>query len=164
MDELRAGTDVQVVRRGDAVEGRVVDDQGRPIAGASVHWVAAGWSGNVEQLPETSRTSTDADGRFRFAHVNPGFVAMIPGHVVLIAKAPGHEPGVANVLLRPGSPPVEFRLGPGKTLAGRVVDAEGRPIDGAFVSIASWRGYRCLGVYLATDRRRPVPLGRRPGR
>jgi hypothetical protein len=34
---------------------------------------------------------------------------------------------------------------------GRVVDPRGKPIAGAFVNPDTWRGYRCLGVFLWTD-------------
>jgi len=43
------------------LEGRVVNESGAPIAGAS-----------VELKKESAMTVTDADGRFRFEHANPG--------------------------------------------------------------------------------------------
>ena len=42
-----------------------------------------------------------------------------------------------------------------------MVDTSGKPVAGAFVDPDVWKGmYRCLGAYLWTRRRRPVPLGR----
>ncbi len=135
------GTDVQVMKLGLPVVGRVLDPEGRPIAGASV--VATPMPDLLadEELP---RATTDGDGRFRFPHAKPG-----PLH--LIARAPGRGPGVAEVDVAADLEPAEIRLEPGKTLAGRVVDAGGRPLARAFVNVDSWRRYRCLGVYLATD-------------
>ena len=47
--------------------------------------------------------------------------------------------------------PSPIKLGPPRTLAGRVVDSQGKPISEAFVNIDTWRGYRAIGVYLKTD-------------
>ena len=44
-----------------------------------------------------------------------------------------------------------MKLGPPRSLAGRIVDSNGEPIRDVFVNIDTWRGYRSLGVFLMTD-------------
>jgi protocatechuate 3,4-dioxygenase beta subunit len=141
LDRLRKQTDVQVMGRGVDLRGRVVDDQGRPIVDVEVGWVE-----DEQQFhSDLTRTRTDDQGLFHFAHARPGRLAVL-------AKARGRSPGLATVKAGPGAEPVELRLGPGRVLQGRVVDLNDKPIEGAFVNIDTWRGYRCLGVYLLSDR------------
>jgi hypothetical protein len=53
--------------------------------------------------------------------------------------------------VRPGLPPVEFRLEKGRTIQGRVVDAKGEPLAGATVFVDGWRGHRTLEMRMTTD-------------
>jgi protocatechuate 3,4-dioxygenase beta subunit len=138
---LRHGTDVQVMTRGIPLSGRVRDDQGRPIAGATVLSTPNPGLVFQEELPATL---TDAEGRFRFPHAKPGKVA-------LIVRARGHAPGLVEVEADASLAPVESQLGPARSLTGRVVDSQGKPLRGGFVNVDTWRTYRCLGVFLATD-------------
>jgi beta-lactamase regulating signal transducer with metallopeptidase domain/protocatechuate 3,4-dioxygenase beta subunit/peroxiredoxin len=142
METLRDFSDVQVMTRGVSVAGTVVDEQGRPVDGAEVGMIESDYRETFHSVMPT--TTADAEGRFRFTHVRPG-------RVVIQAKARGHAPGLKAVEAKEGVDGAEVRLGLPKTLAGRVVDSEGRPIPGAVVSIDSWRGYRALGVFLKTD-------------
>lgn len=142
MGALRDFSDVQVLKRGVAVVGRILDEHGKPVPGAEVGWLEA----NGRHVFHTSMptTRTDADGRFRFPHTRPG-------RTVLQVKAKGHAPELKPVDARDGIEPVTITLGPARTMSGRVVDTRGGPIPGAFVNIDTWRGYRALGVYLKTD-------------
>ncbi len=75
-----------VARTGEAtIEGRVVDSQGRPLAGvllASVPDALADAEGG--RLPTTSSARSDLDGQFTLAHVGP------PGEAVrLVLEAAG---------------------------------------------------------------------------
>jgi beta-lactamase regulating signal transducer with metallopeptidase domain/thiol-disulfide isomerase/thioredoxin len=141
LDRLRKQTDVQVMKRGVELRGRVLDERGQPIANAEVGLV------EDQQLfnPDIPKTKSDAHGVFQFAHARPGKLAVL-------AKASGRAPGLVAVTAGPTTEPVELRLEPGRLLQGRVVDGDGKPIEGAFVNVDSWRGYRCLGVYLVNDR------------
>lgn len=116
-----------------AVSGRVVDPDGKAIAGASVH---------VEMRPRASRgfmayhgaplfDQSDAEGNFRIADV-------IPGPVGLNAQAPGWQAGsVADLEVRGGEEKrgVEIVLSPAAVLEGRVLSPSGRPLPGAEVQL-----------------------------
>jgi protocatechuate 3,4-dioxygenase beta subunit len=137
--DLRKGTGVMVMKRGLAVEGRVIDaDTGRPIQGANV---AQGRDRFGSHYPEAT---TDADGRFAFKNARPG-------ETVLTVRAKGRAPDLKTVTPGPGAAPVEFRLGPGRTVRGRLVDQQGRPVAGAFVAADTWRGCRSLMWRVDTD-------------
>ncbi len=124
------------LKRGIIARGRVTDDAGKPIKGALVvrgdnPFVTAS-SGNVP-----AAFPADADGRFQLP-------AMTPGERVLTVIAPGWAPQVRRIDLRAGLPSQDFRLTPGKPIRLRIVDAEGKAIPKAYVSVAGWRGYRSL--------------------
>ena len=136
--DLRDGTAVMVMKTGLPVSGVVLDAQDRPVAGATV---AQGGSRPGGHDPEVK---TDAQGRFRFAQV-------APKELVLTVQAKGHAPDLKTVKVVPGLPPVEFRLGPPRSLRGRVVDEGGKPIPGAWVTADGWRGYRSLSIQAVAD-------------
>ncbi|MDG3006067.1 carboxypeptidase regulatory-like domain-containing protein [Paludisphaera mucosa] len=143
MASLRDFFDVQVMTRGVEVAGEVRDPQGRPIRGAEVGWLVGGRENTVfhGDLPTTS---ADAQGRFRFPHVQPGRVG-------LQVKAAGHAPEFQFVEAKDGAAPVAISLRPASSLSGRVVDSKGNPIADAFVVVDQWRSTRALGVFLNTD-------------
>jgi hypothetical protein len=99
IEELRAGTGAFVLRDGIPLEGRVVDSKGRPVPGASVAL------GLGDRAPSAGniRTKADAEGRFRFAHVEPG-------RSRLFVEADGFAPGHPSVAVGPGGEPPEVRL------------------------------------------------------
>lgn len=139
-DSLRKGTDEQVMSRGVEVRGRVLDDGGKPLPGTTVGW----FENEHTFFDDLSKTTTDANGRFRFLHARPG-------KLHLLAKAKAHAPDIVTIQAAAETKPVEFRLGPGRVMEGVVLDHENQPIAGAFVNADTWRGFRCLGVYLNTD-------------
>jgi hypothetical protein len=130
--------------RGAEVAGEVRDDQGKPIEGAEVGWIEA--DKNQTLALDVSTTTTDEQGRFRFAHARPG-------RLMLQIKAKGHAPDLTPVTGKAGAnaEPVTIRLGPAHKLEGRVVDSQGKPIADAFVGVDTWRKFRSLGVFLDTD-------------
>ena len=71
--------------------------------------------------------------------------------VLLAVRAAGYAPELVSVKIRPGLPPVEFRLGPGRTIRGRVLDDRGRPVSGATVAAYRWRGHETLEWLSQTD-------------
>ena len=136
LEDVRRGK-ATVLPRGLELAGRVVDPAGRPVLGARI-------VRGEEFAGATSRAETDADGRFRFAHVPAG-------ETVLTVQASGYAPALEKVVVRPGLAPVEFRLAKGRTVHGRVVDAKGDPLAGATVNVDGWRGHRTLRWRMTTD-------------
>jgi hydroxyquinol 1,2-dioxygenase len=127
--ELPAGADLAVGVKGDPTyySGRVLDADGRPIAGA----VLDVWSGDGEGtydmqmegdvgMKARGRIRTDAQGRYSFWSIRPehypvpsdgpvgvmlrkmGRHAMRPGHIHMIVSAPGHH-AVTTHLFAEGS-------------------------------------------------------------
>ncbi|MHC4498186.1 MAG: carboxypeptidase regulatory-like domain-containing protein, partial [Planctomycetota bacterium] len=129
---LRDMTSIMVMERGVDLVGRVVNWNGQPIGGAGVRQGVENTWGIY--YPSTT---TDNDGIFEFRAVRPGLV-------LLTVQAEGYAPDLREVAVRDGMWPIEFRLGPGQTIRGRVVDTRGEPIKGAQVSADSWRRRRSI--------------------
>jgi len=142
IDELKKGTNVQVMERGVSVNGRVVDQDGQPIAGA----IVAQSITKEANSRETIQLKTDAKGRFEFAHTPVG-------EVYLVAKADGYAPNMIPLTVEPDKAPdeVTFRLGAPRVLEGRVVEPNGNPVVDALVYVNSWRNIGFLGVRMTTD-------------
>jgi beta-lactamase regulating signal transducer with metallopeptidase domain/protocatechuate 3,4-dioxygenase beta subunit len=140
--DLRAGRAVTVMKKEVPIEGRVVDAQGRPVAGASVLSSKNQWEvfSDIERFAVT----TDDRGHFRTRQFRAG-------ECFLLVRAKGHAPGEKRVRIASAVPQVEIALGRPHPFHGRVVDPSGRPIPGAFVNVAMWRGYRFLGAFLYSD-------------
>jgi RNA polymerase sigma factor (sigma-70 family) len=134
-DERNQGPPAQ----GIAVSGSVIDEEGRPIAGARV---ARG--SDLRGQANVREATTDADGRF--------VIGGIPaGALVLTAQAPGHAPDLKTMTAEPGLAPAEFWLESGHTIRGRIVDAHDKPIAGAPVAADQWRGHHSLRWSTRTD-------------
>jgi hypothetical protein len=111
-----------------AIERAVVDDQGKPVAGAQVVIdVPVPWSGKSEPLEV--RATTDAEGRFRF--VAPSLRRVTPTRALIWA----FHPGLAiTVVARLGELPrtLVLRKPAPKTIT--IEGPDGRPIAGVRVS------------------------------
>ncbi len=132
MKPLRDFTDVQVMARGVRLSGRVVDPQGKPIAGALVCWFEAAQLGPVSD-EDLDRTTTDAEGRYELPHVRPT-------RVVILATAKGHAPSQLLMTAERSTSDLQITLAPPSVLSGQVVDPRGRPIEGAVVVVRTWKG------------------------
>jgi RNA polymerase sigma factor (sigma-70 family) len=119
--QLRSRSGVTVLTRGVSITGRVLNREGRPIAGASVKLGRRGWYSN---------SKTDDQGRFQFR-------SAAAAETLMSVQADGHAPEVRSVQLRDGLPPLEFRLGPGRTIRGGVADSQGKPLANAYVVVSS---------------------------
>ena len=85
LDKLRDLSGIMVIKKGLAVAGRVVDQDGTPIAGAKVMQGRDRWGSHY---PETK---TDAQGQFRFPQESDrGFCRFRNARRVLYAH-PGCE-------------------------------------------------------------------------
>jgi RNA polymerase sigma factor (sigma-70 family) len=129
---LRRETATLVLKGGVIVRGRVTDPAGQPIKDAIVVHGDDPYSAR-----EPSKFPTDADGRFRLP-------ALPPGETTLTVIPPGWAPQLRKVNLRAGLPSQDFHTGPGKPIRLRVVDAAGKPVPKASVSIIGWRGSKSL--------------------
>ena len=117
------------LRRGAEVSGVVVDDGGKPVAGARV------WELDVSQLfelaDEDDQATTDAKGRFTLPAIAAGTYRFQATH-------PRHAPGSSEPRAVDGTQPiagVRIELGRGARLAGRVVDTGGAPVAWATVRV-----------------------------
>lgn len=129
--------DLSEIQLGNAavVEGQVVDPRGRPVAGAGI---TAEWQQRNGAKPfASSSTVSGADGRFRLEDLAPGeryrltgeapgFAASLPLEVV----APTEEP----------QEPVSLTLRAQRVLSGRVVDAQGEPVEAMVTIMEEGRG------------------------
>ncbi|MGO9464621.1 MAG: carboxypeptidase regulatory-like domain-containing protein [Isosphaeraceae bacterium] len=139
--DLRAGKAVTVMKKGVPIEGRVVDGDGKPVAGARV--LSADHERAVFTYADPFVIATDAAGHFRTGQVKPGAW-------FLVAMAKGHAPGDQKVMIGTAVPQVEIKLGRPRVFKGRVVDRDGKPVAGAYIDPDVWRGHRGLGVLLWT--------------
>ncbi len=121
---------VTVLHRGYTVRGRVLDAQGRPIAGASVRGGSMGY--------DRGESKTDVRGEFVLEN-------FAPGASEVTVRAAGFAPDLRAVHAE-DQPTLEFRLGPGHTLRGKVVDRDGHPVAGMTIAADTWRGHRSLDI------------------
>ena len=137
---LRDMTAVLTLKKGVAgtLAGRVLDDDGKPIANAKVMQGSDRWGSNYPS------TTTNATGEFKFGNTSPG-------PLVLTVQAPGFAPGLKELDVTANLQPIEFRLEPGQGFHGRVVDQSGKPIAGASVYADTWRKHRSITWNAQTD-------------
>jgi len=78
-------------------------------------------------------STTAADGAFTFA-------PLPVGKATIAARCPSGDQGEAAVEVAPGVGEVTVKVTPGGSIAGRVVDAEGKPVAGVAVNASSLGG------------------------
>jgi hypothetical protein len=108
-------------RRGGVITGRVVNDAGRPVAGAPILVIRAGvkiWSGIQTSV-------ADDEGNFKVTGLGPGsymFSTSVPGYVAAKTDSERdyHRPGES----------VTVNLIKGGVITGRVTDPNGEPMVG----------------------------------
>ena len=140
-EQLRQGQAVISVRALCALNGVVLDPQGRPVAGAKVYrgneWGIMGFESGDE-------VTTDAQGRFHF----PPSTA---GKIQVAAFEAAFGPVMELVDVTGKSQPVELRLKPPHTLRFRITDLEGKPLVGANASLAEWKSFNSPPGTYKTD-------------
>lgn len=150
LDQLFNQSSVMVMRKGETIEGTVVDGDGKPIPNASIYDNIYYWFD-----PDKTRATTDENGKFRITGVEfspnqidsrqrdiepDGFsdVARRPRRgIILTVRATGyaHELIFAN----PASSPLEVQLDAGESIHGQVVDENGIPLEGVRIDAIQWR-------------------------
>ena len=136
--DVVTGQVTQVTVRGHegaTVAGVVLSPEGKPIAGANVAMVYLDISRVLFSADGRSEPiTTDAEGRFSLRPVASGRVAFV-------AAADGLAPSpVEDLAVVDGGvySDLELRLGDGRTVTGRVVDDEKKPVANATVELRPW--------------------------
>ncbi len=126
---------VTIIKRGISIPGIVMDENGKPLAGAQIAPDSFGLINVV---------TSDDQGRF--------LVRGVPrGSRQLLVIASGYAPQALKITASPDTKPIEFRLKKGLILRGRVVDGAGKLVSDAAVVVTKWRDVPRLGVYVKTD-------------
>jgi hypothetical protein len=107
----------------DVLSGRVLDEAGKPVAGAKLSL----WSGKGKG---TAIGETGADGRFRIKPVEEDRT----GIRLLIVQTRGFGPDWIDLRNRAGGE-ITFRLAADVAIRGHVVDLEGLPVAAAQVRV-----------------------------
>lgn len=121
---------VVTLQPGVAVRGRVVDEAGKPIAGARVLAVLASEPFPVFD-PRRDAVLTDAKGKFELP-------ALAAGSYRFSASAPGYAPGTSPPIAIDGRhvrDDVELRLDRGASVAGVVRTPDGATVAAALVRV-----------------------------
>lgn len=148
VEALRAQTAVMTMRKGGTITGRVVDMAGRPIDDVRIYNEEHYWLGSRKRAATTGK-----DGSFRITNVAfaqsgindppPSTMRAIQQQeVALTIRAPGYAPELIHTDPNGAASPLEISLVPGEVVSGRVLDQEGRPLEGVTVSVSNWLGYR----------------------
>ena len=135
---LREMKHVMILHRQLNFTGQVLNRDGEPIEGALV---AQGADRRTFFYPSTK---TDTEGHFTFENVTPG-------EMILTIQAPGYSPDSIRFRIDRQMSPIVFRLEPGHTIKGRVVDPNGDPVPGATVGADTWHEFRSLTWETQTD-------------
>ena len=139
MEQLRDMTGIMVMKQGLGVVGIVTDHEGKPIDKARVVQGSDRWGSHYPS------TRTNEKGEFAFINAKPG-------EMILTVSAKGKAPQLRAVDVRSDLGFVEFSLKPGNTIKGRLVDTDGKPVQGAFVAADTWRGHRSISWRADTNK------------
>jgi peroxiredoxin/uncharacterized GH25 family protein len=146
--ELIDGTNITVMKRGVGIRGRIVDQNGDPVANALV---TAGKRylhfGDGVILEDCTTDRTLNNGSFK--------IGGLPQEDINIAiSAVDYAPKIVPVEVRKDMDPVQVVLRGGQTYTGRIVDTEGNPIEGVKIEGDGWQvgtSHRSLGRITRTD-------------
>ncbi len=117
--QLREGTHVFHLATAVTLQGTVIDDQGQPVANASVQCGLTAYTG-------TRTTKTLADGTFTLSGCKPG-------KELVSAESPGFSSTTMEVDVNADTPPLKLKLQRGKILRLLVTNRAGDPVRRANV-------------------------------
>jgi len=149
------------------ISGRVVDQDQKPIAGATVVIdVAKGYPRSPQRVDLQFRsTETDANGRWSFSCVpeQPDSLKITAYHHLCLTEHTCFLPEEFKPLsaLRDGS--ATLHLGRGTTIDGSVVGPDGRPVADAEIIVGSEQRYGNSIPPVKTDLKGRFTLGFKPG-
>src|SRR5262249_11527302 len=116
--------------RKPTISGRVVDENGKPVAGAAARVLAADEFVDTAQLLASPAARSDADGRYA--------VAVGAESLTLVLAAAGRQTCAQQIRDRQHDTVVgDTVLMPGSRLVGRVRDETGAPLAGARLRVES---------------------------
>lgn len=131
-DPVRGPVDLGtlVLASGLVLDGRVVDTEGRPVAGAEAHYGASPrlFASRVKGAGKVSISS--ADGRFILRDLSPG------EQLTLVVAKEGYLDQVLARVEVTDRQPLEVVLERATTVRGRVLDSAGSPVAGAEIRLA----------------------------
>lgn len=179
-EALREQTAVMIMRKGLAIRGRIVDQNGKPVAGAVLYDKKR----YIMDKPGTPAATSDENGRFQIPNATvedsaaerrrrirllydnsaKGSLA-VHAQKTLAIQAPGYTPEIVVADLSVPDKPLEITLKPGRAIQGRVIDESGKPVGGVSIWIESWQQHLsriCLTAVTDADGRFrliDVPLG-----
>lgn len=117
-----------VIPRGLALRGRTVDPEGRPVAGVFVLVQRPGSDGVA------GSANTGSDGVFDIAGLEPGEHVLRTTIGVVASQEARKRFASGKWTASAGGEPLELVMPLVSSVAGRVVDADGKPLAGALVS------------------------------
>lgn len=110
------------VRKAATIVGHVEPRQSCEVA----HEIDEAASGGLDIPKLVAPVTTGADGIFRLGPA-------APGNAKLVARCSSGDQGSISIAVTAGMPEVVVPVKPGASIAGRVVDAEGKPVAGVTV-------------------------------
>ena len=131
------------------VRGVVVDDRGRPLAGARLSYGVHGLDESLEPI----ETTADAEGRFALHGLRQRRSDSEPVCELVVTSERAPRPAVIadlHALDREQLKSLEIVLSQGYVLAGTAIDASGSPLPYAIVDAVYTDGLRS-GTYTAAD-------------
>lgn len=120
-----------------SISGQVLDGSGRPVVGARV-FIEQGLSGALTEI------RTDGRGTFRFDGLSPG-----PTGLFAIADQFAFGGRHINLSLADTVEGAVLRLGPPGEIQGRVLNEEGKAVEGARITRVAILGLEPVGIPLA---------------
>jgi RNA polymerase sigma factor (sigma-70 family) len=118
------------------VGGRVLDPDGKPVAGAKLAFAST----SARAMPDKVWATSAADGRFRFTvapkDVDQSWSETPFADATVIAAAPGFGVALARVGDHPSPADLTLQLVPDDVpIQGRVIDLQGQPVAGVTVRV-----------------------------
>jgi hypothetical protein len=140
LKSLQERTAVTKLRSTCVLEGKVLDPEGRPVAGARV---VRGQEWGIMGVEEANKTQTDAAGQYHFGRLTAG-------KAMVAAQAPGFGPAIGVTEIKRGASPFILKLQKSQTLRGLVTDPSGKPLADVRVVLDDWSNFRYPGAETKT--------------